>query len=223
MLTRHIPLVASCGKGEVLAVFDGVGSAPFGMRAAQTVADALLAFYTEAEPKKMCSREDSAYSHDDEQYVCELMEHLTRAHTLIRSWGNMEKSDRPLGAAAGSVVWITDDSSAVEVFHAGDTVVLLVSEDGSFKTLSSLDQSMTGELINYFGSSSMNIYRERSGLIPGDRILLASDGVSRVLGNRQLSEMSCSAPDLKVLCHRVLSICQQSTGDDITLMAYDVE
>ena len=50
LLTSYIPLVATSGRGDLVAVFDGVGSAPQGMQAAQALADALLGFYTVARP-----------------------------------------------------------------------------------------------------------------------------------------------------------------------------
>ena len=53
MLPREIPLVAQRERGEIYAVFDGIGSAPQGRTAAQFMADKLLDFYrkTDEYPK----------------------------------------------------------------------------------------------------------------------------------------------------------------------------
>jgi hypothetical protein len=45
MLPREIPLVESRNRGEIFAVFDGIGSAPEGRHAAQLMADYLIEFY----------------------------------------------------------------------------------------------------------------------------------------------------------------------------------
>ena len=49
LLPETIPLVSKSGRGSLYAVFDGIGGAPEGMRAAQHMADVLLRFYQECD------------------------------------------------------------------------------------------------------------------------------------------------------------------------------
>ena len=57
MLPRDIPLVSASRRGELFAVFDGIGSAPEGRHAAQVAADFMLQFYRE--PEKYPARWES--------------------------------------------------------------------------------------------------------------------------------------------------------------------
>lgn len=234
MLTHHIPLVAEKNVGEILAVCDGVGSAPRGVQAAQTVVDVLLSVFTTATTEPVSAhvaREGDAIDPTSvtgreaelPPFLHSLMNGLAEAQATIRSWGLMEDSDRPQGAAAATIACITRDASAAHIFHAGDTLALLVGEDGSYRQLSSLDQAPGGELINYFGAPNMRLRHSHAHLRPGDRLLLTSDGVTKVLSNSQLAERTGAAIDPKSLCLTVLNNCQMATSDDITFLVYEVE
>jgi PPM family protein phosphatase len=45
ILSREVPLVKGQDRGEIFAVFDGIGSAPKGREAAQEMMDQLVHFY----------------------------------------------------------------------------------------------------------------------------------------------------------------------------------
>ena len=45
LLDQSVPLVRKARRGQLFAVMDGVGGAPKGMRAAQHLADGLVAFF----------------------------------------------------------------------------------------------------------------------------------------------------------------------------------
>lgn len=47
LLGTAVPLVGKSNRGELFAVFDGMGSAPQGMQSAQYMCDMLLNFYME--------------------------------------------------------------------------------------------------------------------------------------------------------------------------------
>ena len=89
LLSRDVPLVAEKDIGEIYAVFDGVGSAPKGMAAAQTMADCLVSFFTEP--------------------AADLTKLLYDTNESIHDWGLMEGSERPLGACAGTVALIQEN------------------------------------------------------------------------------------------------------------------
>ena len=92
ILSRDVPLVARAGRGETFAVFDGIGSAPRGMFAAQEMAAWMARFY----------REPADWPANIEG----LLGLMEAANLAIYDWGFMPGSDRPLGGCAGSVVWM---------------------------------------------------------------------------------------------------------------------
>jgi PPM family protein phosphatase len=135
LLCRPIPLVERAARGEIFAVCDGVGSAEMGMAAAQEVCSTLLKFYENS----------SAYPAMQESIGTLLMD----ANQTIHAWGMIDQTDRPIGACAGSVVWIGEDLTA-HIFHVGDTTVLLI-RDGTAQPQTTIHQSADGHLSNYFG------------------------------------------------------------------------
>ena len=46
LLGSHVPLVAKAKQGQIFAVFDGIGGAPMGRDAAQSMCDSLVDFFT---------------------------------------------------------------------------------------------------------------------------------------------------------------------------------
>ena len=100
LLSADVPLVANKNIGEIYAVFDGVGSAPKGMAAAQTMADCLVSYFQEP--------------------VVDLTNLLYDTNRAIHAWGLMESSNRPQGACAGTVALV--QGGELTILHAGDTV-----------------------------------------------------------------------------------------------------
>jgi PPM family protein phosphatase len=98
MLPREIPLVEKCGRGEIFAVFDGIGSAPEGRRAAQYMADRLIEFF----------RRPDVYLASLQGLETLLLE----SNLEIVDWGFMQGTDRPLGGCAGTVAWVYEDMHA---------------------------------------------------------------------------------------------------------------
>lgn len=165
ILSRDVPLVAPAGRGEIFAVFDGIGSAPRGMSAAQEMADWMARFY----------REPAAYPANIEG----LLGLMEAANLAIYDWGFMTGSDRPLGGCAGSVVWLMDDE--LTFFHAGDTTVILIRY-GYGKEITYPHQSPDGAIFRYFGlGPGLQIDMGRISMEESDRILLISDGITKVM------------------------------------------
>lgn len=133
MLPKDVPLVGRQKRGELFAVFDGIGSAPEGRRAAQEMSDYLLRFYQETE-KRASSWEG----------VRQLLFEVNQA---IYDWGFMPGTNRPLGGCAGTVIWITEGD--LFVFHAGDTIAFLIRE-GEITQITRLHE-MNGGIYRYFG------------------------------------------------------------------------
>jgi serine/threonine protein phosphatase PrpC len=165
ILSRDVPLVATKKRGELFAVLDGIGSAPRGMSAAQEMADCLIRFYRESD--------------DIQSDVEGLLELLFETNRQIFDWGFIPGTDRPIGGCAGTVVWIIEDK--MTVFHAGDTTALLI-RDGKPHELVRAHQAPDGAIFRYFGlGDALKIDVEQFEIEESDRILLLSDGVTKVL------------------------------------------
>lgn len=221
LLTSYIPLVATSGRGDLVAVFDGVGSAPQGMQAAQALADALLGFYTVARPVVGSSGQACGLS--ENELLEDLGARLLQASAAILCWGFIEGTQRPCGAAAGSVAWIPHGQSTAHVLHAGDTQVLRLTDAGALRVLSTMDQGPGGELLNYFGAQDLVLRHSTCAISPGDRLVLFSDGVSKGMSHQQITVLSARCADPATMCKAALEKCRQSTSDDITMVVYEVE
>jgi len=163
MLSKDIPLVRKSGRGELFAVLDGMGSAPKGMAAAQAVADCLLEFYRKPD-------EIPADSNG-------LIQLLLQTNQAINDWGFIEGTDRPLGGAAGTVVWIHDQK--LTLFHAGDTAGILLRQNHPPRLLTGLHE-LDGGITRYFGlGRHLEIDIKTLDLMEDDLILLVSDGVTK--------------------------------------------
>ena len=208
MLSRDIPMVAQHNRGEIYAVFDGIGSAPEGRHSAQVMADALVRFF----------REPDRYSASESG----LIRLLDEANREIHGWGMISGADRPLGGCAGTVLWILEDT--LRLFHAGDTAAVLI-RDGHTKTLTREHTAEDGALFKYFGiGNGLTLEVEQMPVEEGDRILLVTDGVTKY---RSAVEASALVADTQVIQNAVRDLVHQcqlaGVTDDITAMLVDVE
>ena len=212
LLTRDITLVGSSGRGELLAVMDGIGGAPMGMAAAQAICDELVRFYKE--PKQFSP---------DVQGLTRL---LHDANIAINDWGVMEGTDRPLGGAAGTIAWIRD--LRLTLYHAGDTAGLLLRPSEKPRVLTSLHE-YDGGITRYFGlGRNLQIEVISEVLEYGDLILLVSDGVTKVYSTTEAAslvqeiydrtgDVGAAAQELAVRSR------SRRSADDITVMVIEVE
>lgn len=208
ILCRSIPVVDHAARGEIIAICDGVGSAPRGASAAQVVCDSLLPFFTE--------RASLRATADTIQQL------LERANTEISGWGMITDTDRPLGACAGTIVWI-DTKLRAHIFHAGDTSALLIRNGDSFP-LTSVHHATDGSLANYFGLPSPEIEHRTFQMQLGDRLLLMTDGISKVLKNREVTRIvEEQATRLSSLNELLLKCRVAGSGDDATALLLDID
>lgn len=208
MFPRDIQLVSESGRGEIFAVFDGIGSAAKGKEAAQAMADILLEFYQAPE-----SYENSARG---------LYDLLQKGNMLIHEWGYEGESDVPLGGCAGTVVWIYDDT--LHLFHAGDTAAVLI-RDGRPKRLTREHQLENGAIFRYFGLGP-NLVIETDDLLleEFDRVLLVTDGVTKAFSLEEASDVVELYDDIgigaKALVQRSRT---KGSQDDITALLIEIE
>ena len=207
LLSREIPLVGKQKRGEVFAVFDGIGGAPKGREAAQQMSDCLIRFY----------EDPSTFSPSPEGFHRLLME----ANLAIYDWGMMPGTDRPLGGCAGTVAWLWGQT--LNVFHAGDTMAILI-RGGEAKQLTKLHEA--GKVMfRYFGfGPDLQIDLTQHHLEESDRILLVSDGVTKVYHPIEAAMVVEEHNDIsKGAAELARRSRARGSKDDITVLLIEVE
>lgn len=206
LLCRPVPIVEEENRGEIFAVCDGVGSAPKGMGAAQAVCDVLLKFYIDRQLPPVAET---------------IRNLLVCANAEISDWGFISGTDRPEGACAATVIWI-DEGWLAHIFHAGDTGALLI-RDGVAKQLTAA-QHFEGNLANYFGLTELCLEFSRHQLNEGDRLLLFSDGISKVIYNQVIADITESHASRSASVTALIRAARAAgSTDDITVLLIDVE
>lgn len=207
ILSKDIPLVKNANRGEIFAVFDGIGGAPKGREAAQELSDWLIRFYKE--PDNYPASQDG------------LHQLLMNANMAVYNWGPMAGTDRPLGGCAGTVVWINDHD--LFLFHAGDTVAMLI-RDGQGTQLTQTHGAGNILYLYYRLGPNLRIDMEHLALEDFDRILLLSDGITKVYDPLQAVEI---VEQYKDISRGAVDLAQRSRSrgspDDITVMLIEVE
>ena len=210
MLSKDVPLVSNQNRGELFAVFDGIGSASEGRHAAQHMADQLIDFY----------RETFRYS-ADQHGLCQL---LMDSNNDIYHWGLKPGTQTPVGGCAGTVVWIYE--KMLYVFHAGDTVGLHIREyDGQDFRLTGEHQMPDGSIFQFFGmGEKLQIETVQTNIDESDRILIMSDGVTKVFHPRQIAEIIDKIYDSRLATMEIIHQCLlRGASDDMTVMLIEID
>lgn len=206
ILTRKAPLVQKAGRGEIFAVFDGIGSKQFGPEAAQAMCDCLVDFYKKPD-RYDCSAEG-------------LREVLLAGNYIIDNWGNYPGSGMHLGGCAGTVLWIYEQR--LFLFQAGDTSGLLI-KDNEIHQVTKKDNAPDGSLTRFFGQGGKLVIDVfEADLLDYSYILLISDGVSSRLDNEDLAGIVRGKPALAGAKDIVQQAILQGSIDDATVLAIDV-
>jgi serine/threonine protein phosphatase PrpC len=207
MLPREIPLVQKCRRGEIFAVFDGIGSSPEGRRAAQHMADRLIDFY----------RQQDIYPPSPQGLETLLIE----ANLEIAGWGFMPGTDRPLGGCAGTVAWVRQEQ--LHIFHAGDTCGILI-RDRKAVELTQAHQTADGAIYRYFGfGKNLTLFYNRTPIEEEDRILLISDGITKVKHPVEAAAMLNDYQDIAIAVNSLATAARAAgSNDDITVLLVEV-
>jgi len=200
-------LVQNANRGEIFAVFDGIGGAPKGREAAQELSDWLIRFYKE--PQNYPASPDG------------LHQLLMSANMAVYNWGPEVATDRPLGGCAGTVAWINEHD--LFLFHAGDTVAILIRDGHGTQLTRTHDAGKI--MFLYFGlGPNLRMDMDRLALEDFDRILLLSDGITKVYDPLEAVEIVEQHKDIS---RGVTDLAQRSRSrgspDDITVMLIEVE
>jgi len=206
LLSTETPLVCRLNRGELFAVFDGIGSAPEGMRSAQAMCDYLLEFYQKPDEYQ------ATYS--------DIQRLLMEGNREIHEWGFMPGTQRPLGGCAGTVVWIYEHK--LYVFHAGDTLALLI-RSGKGRQLTHM-HDFNGAIYRYFGfGSHLEIDICNELLVEGDRVMLLSDGVTKVFHPQEAVDFVENYDDIAKAAKELARISQlKGSQDDITVLVIEI-
>lgn len=207
LLPISVPIVSRNNRGELFAVFDGIGSAPKGMSAAQEMADRLVFFYN-----------------SPEQYGANwegLRNLLMDGNEYIHQWGLMEGTDRPLGGCAGTIAWIHEKQ--LTVFHAGDTVGVLISGRDAIQ-LTKIHQKPDGAIYRYFGlGPNLRLEVKRCRVEESDWVLLMSDGITKVFHPMEAAAYVHRYNDLLQGVRELVQESQiKGSPDDITVVLVDI-
>ena len=207
LLNRDVPVVDHHLRGEIYAVFDGIGSAPKGQSAAIAMADALLSFFTEPETF--------------ENSINGLKKLLHVENLKINDWGFIPGSTRPIGGCCGSIAWCHND--CLTIFHAGDTTALHLSGD-RYTRLSIAHQNSADVITRYFGQGQkLEIDISSTPIEPYDQILLYSDGISKVLCTEEVMDIIMQFEDPKRRATTLASVARaKGSGDDITVLCAEI-
>jgi PPM family protein phosphatase len=209
ILSKDIPLVGGQDRGELFAVFDGIGSAPKGRQAAQAMADIMIEFY-----------QDLAAYPPSPEGVGSL---FYRGNKAIHEWGFIGETDVPLGGCAGTVAWIYEGS--LYVFHAGDTTALHINNRGQPSLLTRDHQMENGAIYRYFGlGPNLEIETDQVSLEELDRVLLLTDGVTKVIHPLEAAGIVKSHDDIGLAAKTVAQRAfQKGSIDDITVLLIEIE
>jgi PPM family protein phosphatase len=203
LLTREVPLVAEAERGEILAVFDGIGGLRQGMHAAQHMADLLIEFFEHSE------------LHAPEPGGLAAL--LLRGSREIRGWGPDPETGDPAGGCVGTLAWLNEGS--VHLFHLGDSEGWLSRGPGLADRVTETHGSGHA-LTQFFGLNvDPSIQVASFAFTPGMRLLLTSDGVrnariteqvTRILGERKAPRIS-----VQEICGAAVAA---NPPDDITVL-----
>ncbi len=208
LLSAEVPIVAEAGRGEMFAVFDGMGGLRQGMHAAQHMADLLIEFFE--------------FPHRHEATVLGVTQLLLRGSSEIEEWGQEPDSANPRGGCVGTVVWLREAKACV--FHAGDTECWVSNRPGQSGKVTDT-QALGGRVTQYFGMRAPLLIQTLTFSFTGNmRILLTSDGtktarVTHALGER-LAERRAASLIVTEICEAAAFA---QAPDDITVMLIDAD
>jgi serine/threonine protein phosphatase PrpC len=100
------------------------------------------------------------------------------------------------------------------------SVVQALIDAGQLSAAGADSHPAAGRLTRYLGMEGQALPQARHlGLMPGDRLLLCTDGLSGMLDEGQLTEILCGEPDPTVACRRLIAAANQAGGrDNITAL-----
>jgi serine/threonine protein phosphatase PrpC len=201
-------------RGAFYAVLDGVGGCKQPKRAAELGAEVLRSFV-----KKGCDLPA------DERGLREIWK---KANDEVHALGVEGADKRPLGAAAATGIWIpqkrgSDGTYDALIGHAGDTSAWLWNGSELVEITGTGNSAKV--IRNYVGVGAVfEVTIHAVGLEAGrDVIVLATDGVTKVMGTPLIAGLMRDRPDVESIARDVaFNAHAKKSTDDITVMAVQI-
>src|SRR5262249_3878040 len=220
----------------LFVVCDGMGGCPAGEVASQIAVTAIVE-YLNPECKSI-----NLESPNEQGYLLQ----TNRLAGAVR-WSNQMVYDHALGdpskAGMGTTVvsaWITEHIASVA--HVGDSRAYLWHEDhlelltrdhslptahaeiGSRNVESSFQSAQQNILVRVLGREpTVEVELNEVPMRPGDRLLLCSDGLTRMVSERMMAEAISQLRDPQQLCDHLVAAANRNGGvDNITVLVVEV-
>ncbi|HET9947856.1 MAG TPA: protein phosphatase 2C domain-containing protein [Longimicrobiales bacterium] len=221
--------IALSGPGALLLVADGMGGRAGGARASTLAADVVL---------RAMAGADGA-GEGPEAFAARLGAALEEANREIHAEAEADARLRGMGTTA-TLAGIRADR--VHVAQVGDSRAYLV-RNGTARRLTR-DQSLVQEMIDsgvLSEDEARSVARNRilqalgpapsvrpalgsHELRPGDRLLVCSDGLPRVVSDDEIAKVVSGAPDERAACERLVALANERGGpDNVTVLVAGVE
>jgi len=215
--------------GTLLAVADGMGGAKAG-----EVASGMAVGILDSEIRGQLSQ-GRLEGATPAELARALVAAVETANERIRDEGLNNPARKGMGTTL-TAVWAFDDTA--QIAHVGDSRAYLfrrgnlsqLTRDQSLVEKLLEDKIITPEeadnmaarniILQALGSEEdLEVAEERSALMPGDILLLCTDGLCGVVNNRSLEDALRAGGTLDEMCRRLITLAEERGGpDNITVL-----
>jgi PPM family protein phosphatase len=206
-LTAQIGIVQKAKRGEIFALFDGIGSkGQGGSDAAEKMCDVTVDFFRKT---------DTVPATADG-----LIQLLMQGNMEIYSWGLDPATKNPKGGCVGTVLWIINEN--VHVFHVGDTAAFCVAGEKTTR-LTSRHCNQEGLLTSFFGQGhSLQLDVRNFQLNQCDYLVILSDGIADFCSEDDIFK-TAHYLDLHQAPREFVRLAQsRESHDDLTAIVIDI-
>jgi protein phosphatase len=214
--------------GQLLLVADGLGGHASGERASTIAVDCLAQFAVNA--MHWCSRLDDC---DDEQVFTEWRQALKECDSAIHAEADAEPDRHGMGTTL-TMAYVTWPSAYI--LHAGDSRCYLLRrgrlervttdhtlaqrfvEAGVMGAEQANGSRYSHVLWNAIGGTEdgVTVEAHKLGLELGDVLLLCTDGLTKEVDERQITELLTGQADSAECCRRLIEAANDAGGGDNT-------
>jgi serine/threonine protein phosphatase PrpC len=207
VLTRDINLVQKAGRGELFALFDGMGSkGQGGADAAEKMCDSVVDFFRK--PDQIPATIES------------MSKLLMQGNMAIHEWASDTLTGRTRGGCVGTVFWVYEET--IHVFHVGDTAAFQVDSEKATR-LTSRHCDRQGLITSFFGMGpALDPEVQTLELLECDYLVLLSDGIADACLADDIFKTTHSYEVQHAADELVRLALSRNARDDLTAMVIDV-
>lgn len=210
-------------------VCDGMGGALAGEVASKMGVDLMLNYFREAKQTGM-HPDFGNLPAQASQRARALSSAIQRANRAVFEAGQAKQTQRGMGS---TIVAVLLEGNAMTVGHVGDSRVYLLragnlqllTQDHSLvmeqvrRGIITREQAETSDMQNIIirALGSEEVVEpdvEDFTLAPGDRLLLATDGLTKLVREDAMKQILEDSPSLESACERLITAAKQKGGDD---------